>query len=61
MGENFRDYPTMLDVTQAAEMLGVSKQTIRRMVSRNELPSVRLGRLIRIPKQKALEMLEMQL
>ena len=58
MVEGFMDYPAMLDVVQAAEMLGVSEQTIRRMISRNDLPSVRVGRLIRIPKQKALEKLE---
>lgn len=37
-----------LSIPQAAETLGCSDHTIRRMISRGELRAVRFGRLIRI-------------
>lgn len=42
--------PSWYSVDQAAALLGVSRNTIRRMIARGELPTVRLGkRLLRIP------------
>ena len=39
---------TYLSIAQAAETVGCSDHTIRRMISRGELRAVRFGRLIRI-------------
>ena len=37
------DYPEILTLQQAAEMLQISDRTIQRMVKRGEMPGVRLG------------------
>ena len=42
--------PLLLTVPQAAELLGVSGDLVYDMVHRRELPAIRLGRLIRIPR-----------
>ncbi len=39
----------LLTIPEAAERLGVGKTLVWQMVARNELPSVRLGRLVRVP------------
>jgi len=38
----------LLKVSDAALVLAVSVKTIRRMIDRHDLPSVRIGRAIRI-------------
>ncbi len=38
-----------LDMTEAGRRLGVSGQTVARIVQRGELPSVRIGRRVKIP------------
>ncbi len=40
--------PTLLTPQQAAETLGVHRRTLYRILSRNGLPAIRLGRLTRI-------------
>lgn len=40
--------PALVSVTVAAERLGVSVVTVRRMVKKGELPSVRVGGSIRV-------------
>jgi excisionase family DNA binding protein len=45
-----------LTVRQAAELLGISRAFAYELVARHELPSVRLGRRVVIPR-KALEQL----
>lgn len=42
--------PPLLDVPQVAEILGCSDALVRRMIARQELQGVRLGRLQRIRK-----------
>ena len=40
-----------------ATLLDVNQRTVRNMINRGDLESVRLGRLIRIPRQAVLELL----
>lgn len=40
--------PKLLTVEEVAEMLRVSKMTVYRLAEKGELPSVRVGRSIRI-------------
>jgi len=47
----------MVTVQEAARLLGVSECLIREMIKRNEIPIVRLGRLIRVPKAKLMAMI----
>jgi excisionase family DNA binding protein len=46
-----------LTVTEAAELLGISRALAYELVARNELPSIRLGRRLVVPKVALLEML----
>lgn len=40
-------------VPELAKKLGVSRMTIYRMIERGDIPSIRVGRSIRIPYQDA--------
>lgn len=40
----------MLSVKEAAEELGVSIWTVYRLISKGDLPAVKVGRLLRIPE-----------
>ena len=45
------DEPVLLTVADVAKMLSVCERTVRNLVSSSDLPSVRIGRAIRIEKQ----------
>jgi excisionase family DNA binding protein len=51
-----RDERLVLSVTEAAGMLGISRGLAYELVARGELPSLRLGRRIVVPR-RALEAL----
>jgi excisionase family DNA binding protein len=44
-----------VSVGRAAQMLGISEYLARQMVKRGELPMIRFGRLVRIPKSRLIE------
>lgn len=44
------EHPDVLTVAQVAGVLQVSDWTVRRLVAEHELPALRLGRSIRIPR-----------
>lgn len=44
------DEPLLLTVREAAALLRISRNSMYELVSRRELPSIRLGRSIRIPR-----------
>jgi excisionase family DNA binding protein len=44
------DPPTLLTVPETAAYLRISRNTAYEIVKRGELPSVRLGRVIRVPR-----------
>jgi excisionase family DNA binding protein len=39
----------LVSIAQAAELLGVSRDTVRRLLTVGELGSVRIGKAVRIP------------
>ncbi len=45
------DYPDFLTVEQTREILGLGKNTMYEALKRGDIPSVRIGRLIRISKK----------
>jgi excisionase family DNA binding protein len=45
------ELPELLRVEEAATFLGVSRGLIYEMVKRQELPSLKLGRLLRIKRE----------
>jgi excisionase family DNA binding protein len=48
--QDYAELPTVLDVPAAAAVLGCGERAVRDLIARGELRSVRLGRLIRIPR-----------
>ena len=52
-------YPEMLRVSEAADVLGVSQQTVRRYIKNGEFEVIRVGdRGVKIPKESLIEYLE---
>jgi excisionase family DNA binding protein len=45
-----------LTVGRAAKMLGISEYLSRKMVKRGELPTIRFGRLVRVPRARLVAM-----
>lgn len=46
-----------LTVGRTAKMLGISEYLARQMVKRGELPTIRLGKLVRVPKARLIAMI----
>lgn len=51
-------YPDVLSVKMAAQYIGVSKDTVRKLCLNGEMEHVRVGRLYRITKQHIINFLE---
>lgn len=49
--------PLTLNVPQAAELVGIDKNTLYRLIQRNEFPHLKLGGRIVIPTAKLLRFL----
>lgn len=50
----------LLTVPEAAKLLRISRNLAYELVARNELPAIRLGRVIRVPKHGLTEWLDRQ-
>ena len=50
--------PPFLSVDDVSKILCVTPRTIRRLIKAGDLDAIRIGRLIRIPKDKLVEYLE---
>ena len=53
-----RDGRLVLSVTEAAGLLGISRGLAYELVARGELPSLRLGRRILVPRRALVALLE---
>lgn len=63
MGTNYRsleDLPLTLTVEEAGQILRVGRNTAYELVRCGKLPSVRVGKQIRIPRQALLDYLSRQ-
>lgn len=58
MRKYLENYPLMLSVNEVAQILGVTDKTVRNLVKTKQLSGVKVGRLIRIPKDKLIDYLE---
>ena len=54
----FKNYPDVLNVQQAAELLCVCKNTVYKLLRDNELPCRRIGSAIRIRKKDVLSFMD---
>ncbi len=52
------DSPMLLTVPETARLLRISRNLAYELVARGELPAVRLGRVIRIPRRELDDWLE---
>ncbi|MCI7328893.1 MAG: helix-turn-helix domain-containing protein [Lachnospiraceae bacterium] len=57
MNELLKKYPAVLTVTEVAEILNVTPATVRRHIKENDLPHIKVGRLVRIPKDSLISYL----
>lgn len=55
--KRIQDYPDILTVEEASELLGICTKTVYNMIKRGELKTQKVGRLIRIPKSYLLSYL----
>lgn len=51
------DFPDVLDVQQASIILNVSTKTVYKIIASGQLSTIKVGRLIRIPKKMLLDFL----
>ena len=57
MDELLKKYPAALSISDVAEILNVTPATVRRHIKKNDLPHIKLGRLVRIPKDFLIDFL----
>ena len=55
LSKQFKDYPDVLDVDQAGELLGVSRKQVYKLIGKKIIPSVRIGRSHRIAKSNLID------
>ena len=60
MEKYLEKYPPVLSVDEVAAILGVTGKTIRHLTKAGEIGSIKVGRLIRIPKDRLIDYLERQ-
>jgi len=58
MEEYLKDYSPVLTLEDTAEILGVSPRTIRKLVLEGNIVGIKVGRSLRIPKDKLIDYLE---
>lgn len=57
MDELLRNYPAALSISDVAEILNITPATVRRHIKSNDLPHIKVGRLVRIPKDSLIRYL----
>ena len=50
MDEMLKKYPAVLSISDVAEILNITPAIVRRHIKKNDLPHIKVGRLVRIPK-----------
>lgn len=57
MDELLKEYPAALSISDVAEILNITPATVRRHIKNNDLPHIKVGRLVRIPKDSLIDYL----
>ena len=60
MEEMLKEYPAILEVSDVADILHITPATVRRHIRTKDIPSIRIGNLTRIPKDRFIAYLEKQ-
>lgn len=58
MTEALSNYPAILDINEVAEILGVNRKTVKKLLDDHEIIYIKIGRIYRIPKFRLVEYLE---
>lgn len=53
-------YPPILSVNDVACILGITAKTVRHLIKAGDISSIKVGRLIKIPKNKLIDYLDQQ-
>lgn len=59
-GAMFTSYPDLLDITQLKEMLGIGITLAYRLVRKNTIKAIKVGRQYKIPKRNVIAYLTNQ-
>ena len=57
MDELLKKYPAVLSISDVAQILNITPATVRRHIKTNDLPHIKVGRLVRIPKDSLISYL----
>ena len=60
MEKLLKEYPVVLSIAEVAEILSITPATVRKHIKNKELPCIKVGRLVRIPKSRLIDYLEEQ-
>lgn len=52
-----REWPPTISVEEAAELVGIGRNAAYRSAATGELPAIRIGRRLRVPTARLLELL----
>ncbi len=58
MDKYLEAYPAVLNVKDVAEILGVGEALVRQLIHERKLVAIRVGRLLKIPKERLIDYLE---
>lgn len=53
--EAIKDYPNILSVAQVIDILGISRPCAYRMIQNKQIPSIKIGGIVRILKQSLVD------
>lgn len=58
MERYLENYPPVLSVDDVAQILGITPKTVRNLIKNREITGIKVGRLIRVPKDRLVKYLE---
>ena len=57
MNDYLKEYPAILNVSEVAEILGVTTNTVRKLIKNDNLHAVKVGKRFKVTKNKLFEYL----
>jgi len=57
---SFSAYPDILSISQLREMLGIGKSTAYSLILHNQIKSLKIGRIYKVPKQSVIDYINQQ-
>ncbi len=58
MEKYLEEYPPVLSVNEVAHILGISAKTVRQLIKTGDINGIRVGKLIKVPKNRLIDYLE---